>query len=143
MATDLGKLEAMAIHMMKDKGLIGWSFEWFDGRRMAGQCNYTRKTIRLSRFLYGQSEQNIKNIILHEIAHALTPGHNHDEEWQRVAISIGCDGARCHNLGALAMAKYHIECPCGACKIDRFRMTTKMKRSVCRKCRGALTITTL
>lgn len=36
--------------------------------------------------------KEITNVILHEIAHALTPGHKHDYVWQRKFIEIGGDG---------------------------------------------------
>ena len=42
------------------------------------------------------TEENVKNTLLHEIAHALAGHeHNHDEVWKATARSIGCDGCRC------------------------------------------------
>jgi predicted SprT family Zn-dependent metalloprotease len=36
--------------------------------------------------------KEITNTILHEIAHALTPGHKHDYVWRQKFIEIGGDG---------------------------------------------------
>tara|TARA_R100000152_G_C6741643_1_gene165439 strand:- start:429 stop:917 length:489 start_codon:yes stop_codon:yes gene_type:complete len=43
-------------------------------------------------------ESEFRNTVLHEIAHVLTPGHGHDATWQRVALEIGCNGERYHEL---------------------------------------------
>lgn len=45
-------------------------------------------------------DAEILNTIRHEIAHALTPGHAHDEVWASKAREIGCDNTLpCSHLG--------------------------------------------
>jgi SWI/SNF-related matrix-associated actin-dependent regulator of chromatin subfamily A-like protein 1 len=42
---------------------------------------------------------DVINTIKHEVAHALTPGHRHDDTWVAKAIEIGCDNTLpCSNL---------------------------------------------
>lgn len=67
----------------------------------------------------------IKDVILHEIAHALCKeihgsGHHHDYYWRKVAMSIGCNGNRCSKTN-ITMYKYVYECiNCGR-RIYRLR----------------------
>lgn len=52
---------------------------------MTIQINYTFASIN--------SWEAVRYVVLHEIAHARTPGHRHDEIWQRENIRLGGDGA--------------------------------------------------
>lgn len=87
--------------LIKKHKLDGWKFEWL--KRVvkfskAGCCNYKTKTIKLSpTFVELNSDEEIINTILHEIAHALTPKHHHNKFWKRKAIEIGCTGSRCYS----------------------------------------------
>lgn len=68
-----------------------WSFQWNNRKRTFGICLYTRKTIELSRLMIAnQSKADIRDTILHEIAHALTPGAQHGPEWKAMARRLGC-----------------------------------------------------
>jgi predicted SprT family Zn-dependent metalloprotease len=51
----------------------GWKFAWNSETKVLGRCYYSQKTIALSRYysLFLPDEEN-KDTILHEIAHALT-----------------------------------------------------------------------
>ena len=41
-------------------------------------------------------DEEVRDTILHEIAHALVgPRHGHDEVWRAMALRIGCSGERC------------------------------------------------
>ncbi|NBT51009.1 MAG: hypothetical protein EBT12_05555, partial [Marivivens sp.] len=69
-----------------------------DAKTRFGQCRYTPKEISLSRPLTkANDEEQVRDTILHEIAHALTPGEGHGNVWKKVAIKIGCDGKRCYD----------------------------------------------
>ncbi len=77
----------------------GYRFLWNNRRRAAGVCSYRTKSIQLSLPLTLHSdEKDVKDTILHEIAHALA-GHEagHGFKWQQIARSIGCNGDRCYN----------------------------------------------
>ncbi len=93
---NLDDARALAEAWIEQHGLHGWRFTFDRAVRRFGQCDYLRRTISLSAALTElNDEHRVENTILHEIAHALTPGANHGPEWKRVAASIGCDAQRC------------------------------------------------
>ena len=137
------EVEKYARNMLDKYGLHDWKFSWNRGKRLAGLCNYQLKTVFLSTYMLTKNAvefNDIRNTLLHEIAHALTPGHNHDHVWVQKALEIGCDGKRCHSLGQLDKACWKISCACGACKAERFRISSKIKHSICRHCKSKLKI---
>jgi len=71
------------------------SKNWF-----LGLCSYKDKCIIINGHHIDQHpEPEIENTIRHEIAHALTPGHNHDEIWAAKAKEVGCTSvAPCSHL---------------------------------------------
>ncbi len=67
-----------------------WSFRFNNRQRAFGICDYTNKQIELSRALTEiETEESVEQTILHEIAHAKTPGCGHGRTWKMVAMSIG------------------------------------------------------
>ena len=67
-------------------------------------CSYKDKTIILNAHHVDQHpEVELINTIRHEVAHALTPGHSHDEIWAECAKRIGCDNVSpCANFSLSA-----------------------------------------
>jgi SNF2 domain-containing protein/SprT-like family protein len=65
-----------------------------------GMCMHRDKVIVLNAYhVEMHPDVEVKNTIRHEIAHALTPGHAHDEFWAAKAKEIGCDNTQaCSNL---------------------------------------------
>src|SRR5258706_3061705 len=56
-----------------------------------GRCNYEKRTIFLSaHHIDTHPDIEVIETINHEIAHALTPGHNHDNVWANKALECGC-----------------------------------------------------
>ena len=90
----------MAASLMAAHGLDGWNVKLDHARRRAGQCDYRKREISLSRhYVRHAEESHIRDTILHEIAHALVgPRHGHDAVWRRKAREIGCTATRCHTL---------------------------------------------
>jgi predicted metal-dependent hydrolase len=83
---------------MKKHKLKGWTYGFTKAKKTAGTCCPGRKNINISNVFIDSENTNkkqIKNVILHEIAHSLTIGHNHDKVWRAKALEIGCDGKRC------------------------------------------------
>jgi len=96
-----------------------WKFAWNKRKSALGVCNYTRKTIFLSEYFVARiSDEEVKDTILHEIAHALAwieYGHKgHGWQWKRVCVRIGAKPVRCHT-GTVDNPnyRYKIKCECG------------------------------
>lgn len=132
---DLKQVEAMALELMEKHGLItefldeSWVFKFDNARRRFGQCRFGSKTITLSKNLtLLNSEAEVKNIILHEIAHALVGfKHGHDAVWRAKAIEIGCTGDRCYDSTKVntPKRKYRATCPCCGKVYERFRKRSR------------------
>lgn len=65
-----------------------------------GLCSYKDKCIILNaHHIDIHPSVDVINTIRHEVAHALTPFHSHDEIWRAKAIELGCDNTNeCSNL---------------------------------------------
>jgi predicted SprT family Zn-dependent metalloprotease len=91
----------------------GWRIAWDNARGRNGQCRYGTKTLSFSRPVTQQrDEADFRNTVLHEIAHAMTPGAKHGPVWRRQFIALGGDGKRCSSdqIDQAAVAKYALEC---------------------------------
>lgn len=81
--------------LLRDHGLTGWTVKFDNARRRAGACDYARKQIRLSLPLMAQrSYADTEMTMTHELAHALTPWHKHDNVWASMHRSLGGNGQR-------------------------------------------------
>lgn len=132
----LAETAAQAERLLSEHGLSAWSFQFDDASRRAGCCDYETKVISLaSQFALTAVPAEVRDTILHEIAHALVgPRHNHDSVWKKTARSIGCTADRCHSV-VFAPSKYIVSCPrCGWHE----RANRKERRLVCKTCRGHL-----
>ena len=65
-----------------------------------GLCSYKDNCIILNaHHIDIHPDPSIINTIRHEVAHALMPGHRHDDEWKEKAREVGCDNTQpCSNL---------------------------------------------
>lgn len=92
---DKTKVAERAQQLLEDHGLAfhGWTFRWDKAVTRAGVCNYKTLTVSLSEKLAEvRSAEETDQVLLHEIAHALEPGHNHDRTWLRTARELGYKG---------------------------------------------------
>lgn len=131
---ELIKANALAFDLMGQHGLFikGWKFEWTNSIRQAGICSYRRKMIGLSKAVTKyHSEEEVRDTILHEIAHALCPLHGHDAVWKAKAIEIGGNGKRCYKN--TVPGKYIATCPNGHI-YTRHRAPRKGSEMSCGKC---------
>lgn len=104
----------MAQDLFLAHGLIRYSFGFDRAVRRAGQCDYQNRRITLSKhFVHSSSIEQVQQVLLHEIAHALV-GHEagHGKTWKQAATDIGyrhekLDGTEV----ARASAKYVGNCP--------------------------------
>lgn len=77
--------ELIALHVPE------YRFEWSNGKTVLGHCDYSARTIRLSRTLTTvNDESQVIDTIRHEIAHAIA-GHTagHGPAWKHVARKLG------------------------------------------------------
>jgi predicted SprT family Zn-dependent metalloprotease len=88
---------AMARRLIAEHGLEGWTVVADRAKTRAGVCRFATRQIGLSRPLTElHSEAEVRDTILHEIAHALVgPQHGHDRVWRAKAREIGSSGERC------------------------------------------------
>ncbi len=93
---DLRDAYAMAEDLLDHHGLRDWAIVYDNAKRRAGICRFDRREIGLSAPLTRlHDEHDVRDTILHEVAHALAgPRHGHDETWRRIARTIGCSGER-------------------------------------------------
>jgi predicted SprT family Zn-dependent metalloprotease len=143
--TTMFDIKWRAEELLRQHGLAqqGWKFVW-DKRPTgrAGQCRYGRQEIGLSWKIFSieANRAEAENTILHEIAHALTPGAHHGPAWKRVARDIGCSAARCHQLETppRKQGRYAGSCACGTDFHNKHRMTFRngeVPKFRCNKCR--------
>ncbi|MBR5973572.1 MAG: hypothetical protein IK020_00140 [Clostridiales bacterium] len=101
----------------------GTKFFWDESRKHLGFCTSMRdrNSLKISSVIYisypfavQNTWEMVRKTVLHEIAHAIRPGHYHDKLWEYTCISIGGDGMRYASLKAALAAKYMAICPiCG------------------------------
>lgn len=129
-----------AISLMNKYGLLdsGWQFEFDNAKRRFGCCKYRSKRITLSKYLVELNEfAEVKNTILHEIAHALVGSrHGHDWVWKQKALEIGCDGNRCYSHKDVNRVKGNFVAICGTCGHEhyRFKKPKQGRKSSCGQC---------
>ena len=81
----------LASRLFQKHGLISYSFGFDRAVRRAGLCNYTQKRITLSKHFVANSDLDaIEQVLLHEIAHALSgQDAGHGRLWKQKASEIG------------------------------------------------------
>ncbi len=144
---------------MRQHGLIaaGWVFAWGHGKRRLGAAEVRRprrlcrqrptviRTIRLSRHLVTLNDEPVvRDIILHEIAHALAGlEHGHNATWRQVCRDIGATPRRlAGDEVRLAPARYELWCDmCRQVIGDRHRRVSpsRLAAAYCRACGPAAT----
>jgi|SaaInl4_200m_RNA_FD_contig_31_108507_length_1434_multi_15_in_0_out_0_2 hypothetical protein len=92
----LQDVQNTAMDMMEEHGLLdkGWYFDWNRRTTSVGLCNHNKYSISLSKVMTPHRKpSDIRNTILHEIAHALV-GHSngHNRVWREKFIEIGGNG---------------------------------------------------
>ena len=133
----------LARQLMNRHGLSDWAFGFDHARRRFGSCRCGSKRITLSRPLtLLNTEEQVRNTILHEIAHALTPGAGHGARWRQKCREIGAEPARCYTEDevispARAPAPYRFGCAACGWWVERRRRSRR--NYVCARCRGPVT----
>lgn len=89
----LSEVEKIARELIALHGLRSWSFQFDRARRRAGATHFQKQLITLSPyFMENFSEAEVRDTILHEIAHALAgPGAGHGPKWKKICQEIGAN----------------------------------------------------
>ena len=125
-----------------EHNLRDWALQLMDTMDKAGMCSYMERTIYLSSiFMRGHNcnYSKVKKTLLHEIGHALTPGHGHGEGWKQKCKQLGGD-SRLGVTMVLPGMSWAVSCP--RCKW-RQEYSTKPHgtgRMVCGKCRAPVRV---
>lgn len=131
---DLVVAVGLAEELLAAHGLHHWQVRLDTARRRAGVCHFDQQVLGLSAPLTRlHDEADVRDTILHEIAHALAgPRHGHDQQWRRIARQIGCSGERCLSTDAPAVATAWLGvCPAGH-TVGRHRRPERVL--TCREC---------
>jgi predicted SprT family Zn-dependent metalloprotease len=130
--------QELAASEMEWHGLTrqSWTVKYDHARARAGQCRHRAKILSFSRNLIVRgSPADMRNTLLHEIAHALAGlKHGHNRTWRDIALQIGCDGKRCHDI-ELAPAKWIYRCSAGCWQAKRFKRSHL--NATCKMCGAA------
>ena len=135
----LNEARDLAISLMTEHGIVerGWRFEFDNAKKRFGCCRYGSKRITLSVHLTElNGVENVKDTILHEIAHALCPRQGHNYVWKRKALEIGCNGNRCYSSDEVETVKGNYSATCVGCNKVYSRFRRPKFSSSCKRCSG-------
>lgn len=92
----LHEIESYAYLKLKELGLQDWEFGWDKAKRRLGVCHLLKKRISISVYFVHANQHSpheIRDTILHEIAHALAwvrhGERNHGPKWKQICREIG------------------------------------------------------
>lgn len=138
------EIRALANDMLALYGLHDWSFAFNRRKTQMGLCCYGPQRIELSfHFAERNSEEAIRETLLHEIAHALTgPGHGHDAVWEKKCLEIGAKPQRlCFDVD-MPQGRWQARCGCCGMLHTKHRRPKHPVGWYCTQCgkeRGRLT----
>lgn len=95
-------------------GLFDWHFEWEKTKRIFGRCWFLKKKITLSRPLAElNSEEECRDVILHELSHALAylkdGDRGHGRAWKKWCVIVGARPERCYSSAEVIQPKFKYE----------------------------------
>lgn len=122
----LDEARLLARSLMDEWELEHWEFKFDRAVKRFGLCQglkvergyITEGVISLSEHLTSLNDEvEVRDTILHEIAHAIAPARaHHGWEWKQAAIRVGADPTRCYDSARVATpeAPWTGTCPqCG------------------------------
>lgn len=135
---ELEHARELALDLMKQHGLeYRFRFEFDNAKRRFGSCRFNPRFITLSKHLVQLNNYKVvRNVILHEIAHALVgPNNGHNWVWRQKAIEIGCDGERCYDAEKVNPVIGKLVAKCPNCNHIYYKHRTPKGERACGKCR--------
>ena len=87
----------MALELMQQHRLTGWTFAFNRAKRTMGLCRHVERRIELSvYFVLANDADSVRDCILHEIAHAMAGlAEGHGPIWREICRRIGAKPERC------------------------------------------------
>jgi predicted SprT family Zn-dependent metalloprotease len=134
----------LAFSLIRQHGLHDWRFQFDHARRRFGSCRPRSKLVTLSKPLtLLNTEDQVRDTLLHEIAHALTPGAGHGPKWKAKCLEIGAVPKRCYTESevqapARPPARYRLGCP--RCNWWVARRRTTRGKYLCKHCGGTVSL---
>jgi predicted SprT family Zn-dependent metalloprotease len=117
--------QRLCVRLMAKFGVLGngdkkWRWGGFNNKRAnCGECYVwegSRKIMLSKHYVVANPEENVRNTILHEIAHALDTEERgdswHDAKWRKWCRFVGCREERINDK-AIVKYKYNDKC-CGS-----------------------------
>ncbi|MDQ3459375.1 MAG: SprT-like domain-containing protein [Deinococcota bacterium] len=131
---DLALATTLARRLMLEHGLTDWTFRFDRARRRFGLCDYGNRTISLSKHLTELNDAaQVRDTLLHEIAHALSPGAGHGPRWRELCSRLGAKPVRLFaDEVARPVSKYLLICPRCRQTLPRERRTRRVL--ACKPC---------
>ena len=126
--------------LLDEHGLTDWRLVFDRAKRRAGICRPDRREIGLSGPLTQlHPDHEVRDTILHEIAHALVgPGHGHDAVWRAAALRIGCSGQRCTDVDAPSIEGDWVGVCSAGHRVSRHRRPDRP--ASCTRCRSGFDV---
>jgi len=133
---NLADAHALAYSLLTEHGLYDWTFAFNRRKRAFGVCDYSRRTILLSSVLTElNGEAEVRDTLLHEVAHALAgPKAGHGPVWRKLALEVGAKPRRCYRAEEIRQppSTYLLVCPSCQQATPRHRKPTRVY--ACRGC---------
>jgi SprT protein len=107
---------ALARDLLAAHGLHDWSFRLNRSKVNLGLCKYGQRTIELStHFVEHNSDEAIRDTLLHEIAHALAGrAAGHGPLWKAMCLRVGAKPERLSFEAEMPEGRWQAVCPgCG------------------------------
>ena len=122
--------DLIGVHLDTDK----WSFAFDSAKKRLGACKWETNEISLSRYFVDlHSLDEIRQVLLHEIAHALSgPKAGHNKKWKDTATRIGYRHEKIsgEEIGN-ATARFVGTCPSGHTAYRHRKPKTELSCSRC------------
>ncbi len=131
---NLLEAQELAKKLLHEHGIHDWKFCFDRAKMRFGSCRYSIKTITLSKILTELNTPTVvKNVILHEIAHALVEKKcGHGKKWKEKVLEIGGIPSRCFSSQEVQMPLQKYTAVCPSCSTS-FQVQKKQK-GACKKC---------
>lgn len=111
---ELKKAKEISLELIEKLAPKNTEFKFDNAKRRIGCCKYRKDStiISISKCYMPQlNESEVRNVIIHEIAHVLNPRQKHNKQWRETAIQLGGDGKRVFGRKIDIGHKYKYTCP--------------------------------